>query len=68
MIGLAKEFLTKTTTVTVSQTDLTTAAMMRNTGWDLGNAGKRGDNFLHQRPSRKKMYAGIHVLNFIAVS
>jgi len=41
---------------------------MRNAGWDLGNAGKRGDSFLHQRPSGKKMYAGIHVLNFIDVT
>ena len=39
MIGLAKEFLTKTATVTVSQSVLTTAARMRNTGWDLENAG-----------------------------
>jgi len=62
MIGLAKEFLTKTATVTVSQSVLTTAARMRNTGWDLENTGKRGDSFLHQRPSRKNMYAAIHVL------
>ncbi len=68
MIELVKEFLTKTATVMVSQSVLTTAAWMRNAGWDLGNVGKRGDSFLHQRPLRKKMYAGIHVLNFIAVS
>jgi len=40
MIGLVKAFLTKTATVTVSQSVLTTAAKMRNAGWDLGNAGK----------------------------
>ncbi len=58
MIGPAKEFLTKTATVTVSQSVLTIAARTRNTGSDLGNARKRKDSLLHQKP---KAYATILV-------
>ena len=58
MNGLAKEFFAKTATATVSQSVLTIVVRTRNTGSDLGNARKRRDSLLHQRP---KAYATISV-------
>ena len=40
VIWPAKELLITTATVTASQSVLTTAAKMRNAGWDFRNEGK----------------------------